>query len=206
LEDSLNSLIYHEVTAGRSTIYEPQLVDGLLQTADYARARIAAEHWRSSEDVESCVRIRLERQEILQVRQPAQFTFFLFLHEQALRLQVGNAVIMHEQMLNLVLLTLLEHVTVRVVPSLAGERSAFGGPFRLFEYAKHKPLVYLDNHVSGLFVEDQDFVEPYQALVPTISEVALDEGQSRQLIATLADEYDRGSERDAGHRLEKEQL
>src|SRR6266508_1297294 len=32
LEDSLRSLIYHEATANSSTIYEPQLVHGLLQT------------------------------------------------------------------------------------------------------------------------------------------------------------------------------
>src|SRR2546423_7919323 len=43
LEDSLASLIYHETTAARTTIYEPLVVSGLMQTRDYARAWIAAE-------------------------------------------------------------------------------------------------------------------------------------------------------------------
>jgi transcriptional regulator with XRE-family HTH domain len=77
LEDSLNSLIYHEATANKSTIYQPQLVHGLLQTPDYARARIGAERWRSAEDVDRCVRIRMDRQHILNVPAPASFTFFL---------------------------------------------------------------------------------------------------------------------------------
>lgn len=204
LPDSLRSLIYHESTADSSTTYEPQLVPGLLQTADYARARIAGERWRDPDDIDRSVRIRLERQRILHVPHPAPF--FFFVHEQALRLRVGSAAIMHDQLLKLVLLAALDHVTVRVVPSSAGERSAFGGPFVLFEYAKHRPLVCLDNHATGLFLEDRDYVEPYRALVPAIAEVALDGGQSRELIATLASGYDQRSERDADYRLEEEQL
>lgn len=204
LQDSLASLIYHEATAARTIVYEPALVAGLVQTRDYARARIAAEQWRTAQNVERCVQIRMERQRILRLERPARFTFFL--HERALRFQVGSAAIMHDQLLKIVLLAALDHVTVRVVPASAEDESAFAGPFRLFEYSEHRPLVYLDNHTTGLFLEDQDFVRPYRALVSAISEVALDGGQSRELIATLASEYERGSKRDAGHDLEEEQL
>lgn len=200
LEDSLRPLMYHEATADRSTSYQPQLVHGLLQTADYARARVGAELWRSREDVERCVRIRMNRQRILHVRRPASFTFFL--HERALRVEVGDAATMHEQLLQIVFMTALSHVTVRVVQS---EEFAFGGPFHLLEYNRHAPLVYLDNHSTGLFLEDPDYVQPYRALVPAIADAALDGGQSRELIAALADEYDRGSKRDAGDRVEEEQ-
>src|SRR5262249_44646239 len=60
LEDSLSALIFHESTARKSTIYEPLLIHGLLQTADYARARIAAVRWRTLENVDQCVHIRLK--------------------------------------------------------------------------------------------------------------------------------------------------
>jgi Domain of unknown function (DUF5753)/Domain of unknown function (DUF397)/Helix-turn-helix domain len=190
LEDSLSSLIYHESTADRCTIYDPLVVNGLLQTADYARTWIASEGWRTPEDVERCVDIRLERQRILRVPRPARFTFFV--HEQALRLEVGNAAVMHDQMLKIVLLAALDHVTVRVLPLSAGKRSTFRGPFQLFEYAQHRPLVYLDSYSTGLFLEDREYVDPFRTLVPALSEVSLDGGQSRELIATLASEYDRG--------------
>jgi transcriptional regulator with XRE-family HTH domain len=204
LDDSLSTLIYHESAADRSTSYYPRVIHGLLQTADYARAFIAAEQWRTPENVEECVRIRLERQRILRVRHPARFTFYL--HEHALRLRVGNPKIMHEQLLKIVLLAAFDHITVRVVPVSAGERAAIDGPFDLLQYAEHRPLVYLDNHTTGLFLEDRDYVEPYRTLVTALSEVALNEGQSREVIATLASEYDQRSERDAGDPLEEEHL
>lgn len=202
LEDSLSSLIYHEATAHRSTSYSPNGVHGLLQTADYARSWIVKERWRSRENIEECVRIRLERQRVLHMRMPGQFTFFM--HEQALHRQMGDSSIMHDQLLHVVLLALLDNVTVRVVPSAA--EAEFGGPFHLFEYAQHPPLVYLDNHTTGLFLEDPEFVTAYRELVPVLADAALNGEQSRQLIASLAGEHDRGSERDAGYHLEEEQL
>jgi transcriptional regulator with XRE-family HTH domain len=204
LQDSLTSLIFHEATADRCTTYEPRLVPGLLQTAEYARTRIAAEQWRSLKDVDECVRVRLERGQVLHVPNPGRFPFFI--HEQALRFEVGGAAIMQEQMIKLVLLAGLSHVTVRVVPTSAGDQAAFGEQFQLFEYGDHRPLVYLDNHATGLFLEDREYVAPYRDLVTVLSKAALDEGQSRQMIATLASVYDRGSERDAGHSVEEEQL
>jgi transcriptional regulator with XRE-family HTH domain len=204
LQDSLRSLIYHETAADRSITYEPLLIPGLLQTADYARARIAAEEWRSEFSVEECVRIRRQRQRILHAPNPAKFRFYV--HEQALRLEVGSPAIMHEQLLKLVLLAALDHVTVRVVPLSAGERSAFGGPFVVFEYAEYPPLVYLHATSNGLFLEDKEFVEPFRRLLPAMAAIALDEGQSRELIAALASGYDQRSERDVGDHLEEEQL
>jgi transcriptional regulator with XRE-family HTH domain len=203
LEDSLNSLIYNEATAAASTTYEPQLVPGLLQTSDYASACIAAERWRDAGSVAQCLRIRLERQRVLG-RGPAAFIFFI--HEQALRIEVGSTAIMHEQMINLVLLAALPNVSVRVVPSSAGEHSVFGQAFRLFEYREYAPLVYLDTYKTGLFLEDKEYVDPFRELVPAISQAALDEGQSRELIVGLAGDYDRGSEQSAGDDLEEKQL
>lgn len=195
--DSLRELIYHETTADSCITYEPNLVHGLLQTPEYAHARISAEHWRSPEDIERCVRIRMQRQWILHAPRPAQFTFFV--HERALRLLVGGPAIMHEQLLQLAILAALDHVTVRVVPA----QSAFGGPFALFEYAEHQPLVCLDNHATVLFLEDRRYVEPYRILVSALGEVAMGGGQSRELIAAMASDYDQRSERDE---LAEEQL
>jgi hypothetical protein len=179
-------------------------VHGLLQTEDYAHARIAATPLLGPEEIQQGVRVRMDRQRVLDRQFPAEFVFFL--HEQALRLEVGSLAIMHEQMLKLVLVAALAHVTVRVVPSSAGERSAIGGSFRLFEYAQYPPLVYLDNTTTGLFLEDKEYVESFRELVPAISEVALDERQSRELIAALASEYDQRGTRDADDRLEEEQF
>jgi transcriptional regulator with XRE-family HTH domain len=201
LETSLPSLIYHEATADRSISYEPFVVPGLLQTPAYARWWIARGAAQLSRSADEAYRIRRKRQEILHRRNPRQFVFFV--HEHALRTQVGSAKIMQEQLLHMVLMAALGHVTLRIVP--AGERSVFGGPFRLFEYGGHDPLVYLDGFLTGVFIDDGDIVGDYHRyLLPELRAVALDAGESREFAANLADEYDRGSPPDV--RVEEKQL
>lgn len=205
IDHSLRSLIFHESSARLSISYEPLLVPGLLQTPAYASARIAGEPGMASTDVKAALRTRMERQRILRWVDAAQFTFFV--HEQALRLQIGSPAIMQEQLLQLVLtVAALDNVTMRVVPSYLGERSAFGGPFRVLEYTEHRPLVYLDHTRGGLILEDRQYVEDYTRLLPELSAVSLDAGQSRSFTAALADEYDRGSQPDAAHHVEEKQL
>lgn len=190
---SLQSLIFHESSAEHSIIYEPQVIHGLLQTPDYTRARIlAVEPAIAEETVAGAVRTRSERRQVLQRPNPTRFTFYI--HEQALRLQVGTEAIMQEQLLHLVLTAALDNVTVRIVPSVAG---AFGDAFHLMEFHDHRPIVYLDNlRFGGLILEEPDYVTSYYELVPMLADVALDEGQSREFAAELADAHDRGSQRD----------
>lgn len=201
LEDSGRSLIFHEATASASTSYEPQFLPGLVQTESYIRALTQAQ--QPNTDVDSVVRTRMERQKLLRRPSPPLFAFFV--HENALRLLVGNYAIMHEQVLALLLSAGLPHVTIRVVPAAA--QIMFGGSFRLFEYDNHPPLVYLDGLASGLFLEDGEYVDDYRALLPAIANIALSEGQSREWLAALASEYDReGANPDARDRVEEKQL
>jgi transcriptional regulator with XRE-family HTH domain len=204
INNSLRSLIYHESAASSSISYEPLLVPGLLHTPAYAEAQVRRESGVSDAEVRAAIRTRMERQRILQWSDPARFVFFV--HEQALRLRVGSPAIMQEQLLHLVLMTALNHVTLRVIPAATGEKSAFGGPFQFLEFGKHPPLVYLDHFNGGLFLEDRRYVENYQGLLPELTGVALDEGESRSFAAALADEYDRGSQSDAAHHLEDEHV
>jgi hypothetical protein len=136
--------------------------------------------------VDELVRSRHERQQILQRPKPARFAFYV--HEQALRLQVGNWTVMHEQLLHLVITAGLPHVRLRVVPNSAGQRAVFGGPFRLFEFAEHRPLVFLDGPTVGLFLEDSEYVREYFELVSTLHARALTSQDSQSFIAKLADE------------------
>jgi transcriptional regulator with XRE-family HTH domain len=204
IDGSLQSLIFHESSAEHSIIYEPQVIHGLLQTPEYARALITAVNSDFTEEwVAGAVRTRMERRRILYLS--ARFTFYI--HEQALRLRVGTNELMHEQLLHLVLTTALDNVTVRIIPSAAGERSAVGGAFRLMEFPEDRPIVYLDYlGGGGLILEDSDYVNNYRALEPTLADIALDEGQSRKFAADLADEYDRGSQRVVADVLAEEQL
>jgi transcriptional regulator with XRE-family HTH domain len=184
------SLIFHESTAAFSSSYDPLVVPGLLQTEEYANALIG----------EGFGRMRTDRQRLM-----ARRGFEFFIHEQALRLPVGGNAVMSEQMLKLALIADQPKITIRVVPIALGERGAFGGEFVMFRYTGSSPLVYLES--AGLFVEDHDFVAKYRNRLASISEVALGRGESRELLAALASEFDLPEDsRDVPDHLAKEQL
>jgi transcriptional regulator with XRE-family HTH domain len=189
VSDRLRSLVYHESTAIRSISYEPEVIPGLLQTEDYASALIRAAEV-SAEEFAAALKARMDRQAILQRRETAEFTFYI--HENALRLPVGDQQIMHEQLLHLVFSTTRQRLGIRVVPVSAGARLARTGDFRLFEYAKeHRPVIYLDGRVGALFLDEDSFVASYRELVTKLDAIALDEGQSREFLASLASDHDR---------------
>lgn len=200
---SLQSLVFHESSANHSIIYEPSLIHGLLQTPDYTRARILTLNPTiEDERLAAAIRTRMERRQVVYMPNPSRFTFYL--HEKALQLRVGMDEMMLEQLLHLVLTAALDNVSVRIVPSRAGE---FGDGFHLMKFEQHRPIVYLDHlRFGGLILEDSDYVNSYYELVPVLDNVALDEGQSREFVAHAAYTYDRGSRRSVTDLLAQEQL
>ncbi|SDJ38868.1 Helix-turn-helix domain-containing protein [Actinokineospora alba] len=202
--DSLRSLIFHESSASKSVSYEPELIPGLLQTEAYARALFARADI-SEEHRAARVQARMERQRILFRNNPAKFIFFI--QERALRLEVGTYRIMTEQLLAMLFLADQWNISIRIVPASARDRASLGGPFQLFGFHKYRTLAYLDGPVGGLFLEDLDYVGAYRSLNRQLAGLALDAGESRVLLAKLADEYDRaeGSWDDASQ-VAQEQL
>jgi plasmid maintenance system antidote protein VapI len=205
INGSLQSLIFHESSAEHSIVYEPLALHGLLQTTNYTRAYISAINPDVTEEIlKGAVRTRTERRRVLSVPKPGRFTFFV--HEHALRMKVGTNEIMTEQLLHIVFTAALDNVSVRIVPSAAVARTAFGGSFRLMEFHEHRPIVYLDSLQAGLILEDPDHVSSYQEVACILADAALDEGQSREFVAELADVYDRGSQGGAADGVAQEQL
>jgi hypothetical protein len=62
------------------------------------------------------------------------------------------------------------------------------GAFRLMEFAEFKPVVYLESITSSLFLEKPVEIDAYRGILGALAETALGEGESRELIATLATE------------------
>ncbi len=56
------------------------------------------------------------------------------------------------------------------------------------EFAEFRPVIYLDSETSSLFLEQREEARAYQRILAALADAALDEGQSRELIATLATE------------------
>ena len=98
VSSSYANLIGLEAEAATIRTYEPELVPGLLQTADYARAVIrAGRPADTSQEIDRRVEVRLERQEILVRSEPAPPKMSVVLNEGVLLRRVGSAEIMRAQ-------------------------------------------------------------------------------------------------------------
>jgi transcriptional regulator with XRE-family HTH domain len=195
----LSTLVLQETVAASSVSYDPIVVPGLLQTEEYASELIGTEGLDPG-IARHRVLMRMERQRALHSR-PFEF----FVHEQAVRLPVGNSNVMNEQLLKLVLLAEQSQLSIRVVPAVLGARSVFEGEFVLFRYGGHEPLVYLDS--PSIYLEGVTHVARYEAMLTRLSEVALNKGESREWLAAVASEFDQPEDsRDAPDYLAKEQL
>jgi hypothetical protein len=186
--DSLRSLVFHEARANRLVNYQPEMIPGLLQTEPYIQALFCREDIPADVRQER-VNARLERQKILFRNRPAKFTFIM--NERALRMEVGDYKVMAEQLLAMLFFTDQWNISIRIVPAAARHRGVFDGPFSYYDFERSQPLVYVQGVFGGLFIEDPDCLESQRALLRQMVNVALDEEESRLLIATLADEFDR---------------
>jgi Domain of unknown function (DUF5753) len=79
-------------------------------------------------------------------------------------------------------------LTLRVIPAALGAHAGLSGHFILMEFAEFRPVVFLDSETSTLFLEQREEVTAYQRILGALADTALDEGQSRELIAAVATE------------------
>ena len=56
------------------------------------------------------------------------------------------------------------------------------------EFAEFRSVTYLESETSSLFLEKPDESQAYRRILGVLAQTALGEGQSRELIATLATE------------------
>lgn len=189
LPDELLSLIKLETTAAEIVSYEPVVIPGLLQTEPYVRELLRWGKNSTGPAFESRVNARLARQVIFNRPWSTRLTFFV--HEHALRAVVGDTRLMHEQLLHLILTSSLPRCRIRVVPASAAPVGMFGGSFRFMDLVEDPPVVYAQVHTASLFLEDAVEIARYCELLDDLGLAALNEGQSREWLATLASEYDR---------------
>ncbi|SFB39775.1 Helix-turn-helix domain-containing protein [Amycolatopsis marina] len=189
LPDELYSLIELETTADVIASYEPLVVPGLLQTEAYVRELLRWGKHPTGDEFEIRVRARLARQRILHRQRPPRLGFFV--HECALRSMVGSARLMNEQLLHLALASSWPRCEVRVIESATMPVGVFGGSFRLMRFSEHRPVAYAKTLTASLFLEEAEKIRRYAEVLNELAVHALNGGQSREWLASLASEYDR---------------
>lgn len=92
---------------------------------------------------------------------------------------------MSEQVHHLLRMSVRPHVEIRVVPDGAGFHAG-QQPFHLMEFTELNPVLHIDNMTSVLFLERKDTINGYRRIVDDLSRIALDEGQTRAWLASVA--------------------
>ncbi|SFQ35728.1 Helix-turn-helix domain-containing protein [Amycolatopsis arida] len=186
LPKQLRTLVDHENKATKITDFQPMVVPGLLQTEDYARGLLSGLGTLPEEELDDRVTARMERQKMLGNCRCEHFTFFI--HEFALRLPVGSNEVMSDQLHHLLRMSVRPYITIRVISAAAGVHAGIAGAFKLMEFADITPVVYLDSQTACLFLEEHDEIGAYRRVLDVLADIALDEGESREVIARLATE------------------
>ncbi len=177
----------YEADASDLRTYEGELVPGLLQTADYARAVALANRPNSTDsELDRQVELRRVRQQRLTSDDPPNF--HAVLNEAVLLRHVGGRAVMREQLQHLAELAGLPHVTIEVLPFTAGAHPAMTAPFLMlgFEAEPRMNTVYLENGRGSLYLEKRLDLDRYTAMFTQLCELALDPQESSKQIARVA--------------------
>jgi transcriptional regulator with XRE-family HTH domain len=179
---------------GRATVirwWEPLLVPGLLQTAEYARALFKA--WQTTGDddeVEQLTAARIDRQRIFD--QPKPPSFWAVIDESALRRRIGSAKVMHDQLVHLAEISGRPMIKVHVVPAEVGAHIGLLGAFAIAGFADDAPgIVYFESPDEGETSRDSATVAKTILTFDTLRSEALPRGASRDLIMKVAEEHGR---------------
>jgi transcriptional regulator with XRE-family HTH domain len=162
LPEWLATYVGLEAEASASHVYEGEVVTGLLQTRDYARAVTQATvTGMSADSVDRRVTLRMKRQDRLHDEQPLEL--WAVHSEAALRRPVGGDAIMRSQLCHLMELAELPHINMQVLPISVGEHPAMSGPFTILNFREEADpdVVYLDTQVGGLYLEKDNEVTDY---------------------------------------------
>lgn len=168
--------------------WEPLLVPGLLQTADYARALFEA--WRPVDghrDVDVDVAARLARQDIFD--RPAPPSFGAVIDESVLYRCIGGSKVMHEQLAHLAGVSEHPRITVQVLPADVGAHAGLLGAFAIAGFDDDTPgMVYLESPSSGETTRHPGTVARITVTYDTLRDEALGARASRDLIRKVAEE------------------
>ncbi|MVU79943.1 helix-turn-helix domain-containing protein [Nocardia sp. ET3-3] len=186
-----------EASAQQLSCYQSELVPGLLQTAEYARAlnRLGYPEETVAE-VDRRVQLRLQRQAMITRRtRPAEVA--MVLHESVLRRLVGGARVMAAQVRHLAELSTRPNVALRILPFAAGVPLGLStGPFVILEFGSDSkgqpvepPVVYVEGFTGDLYLERQGDVQRYRRAQDVLQHCALDVQDSRNLLRQVAKEY-----------------
>jgi uncharacterized protein DUF5753/helix-turn-helix protein len=177
-----------EAAATRITDIEPQLVPGLLQTADYCRALL---HGFGAEDSAIMKRTarRLGRQEMLSRPNAAELIFVI--GEAALRRPLPTRLLMARQVRHVAKQAELPNVSVHVLPDSVVAHPALRGSFVVMEFEDAASIAMIEGGMSGHYPESPGEIDAFRLDAERMVDLALGEQDSIELLRAIAEDLER---------------
>jgi transcriptional regulator with XRE-family HTH domain len=172
-----------EAKATYISTYQAQLVYGLLQTEEYARAVLAT---GMPGDLDGLVAARMERQRILEREQPP--LAWAILDEAVLHRPIGGREVMRRQLARLLEFTEHRWMRVQVLPFRAGEHTSLDGAFNLLRFDSDPDIIYTEDLISGHMTASPEAIREAARRYAHLQAAALSVEDSAALITRVMEE------------------
>jgi transcriptional regulator with XRE-family HTH domain len=188
-------LIGLEAEAQAALSWEPLIVPGLLQTGDYAREVTNGYLERIDpvppSETRRRVEARLARQRVLTRDNPLQLS--VVLDQSVLHRRFGDRSVMRSQIKRLLDLSERDNISLRIL-QLDGRHPIGTGAFALLQFGEvhdvtYQDVVYIENLTGGRYVEEEDEVFRYKRAFDRLSDLALDEQKSKEILVAARDTW-----------------
>jgi transcriptional regulator with XRE-family HTH domain len=175
-------LIRFEREASRLRNYEPLVIPGLAQTADYARTIIQGSNNKLSDaEIDTLVAARMSRQVVL-----GRTEVHLFIDESVLHRTFGDQPMMRAQLHHLAALAARANVAVQIVAHGMVAHRAIAGSFVVLDFVDQPPLVYVESLLTCSFLEEEEHVDYARLAWQELRALALSRDDSARLLAEIA--------------------
>ncbi|MFF3543475.1 Scr1 family TA system antitoxin-like transcriptional regulator [Streptomyces platensis] len=176
-----------EKKASRILDFSANLVKGILQTEDYARAVFSASNPQASaEGIEGKVTARMRRREVFGREDPP--LLWIILHESCLRTAVGPSGVMAGQLEYLLNAAASPHIRLQVLPFSAGAPAAHAKPFTVLRFTNSPTVLYTETRVGGRMHDSAQTVDAALDDYDLLRAHALSPDRSVALVKTLLKE------------------
>jgi transcriptional regulator with XRE-family HTH domain len=162
-----------EGTCDALSTYHPELVHGLLQTEEFARAAITTDGRHDEEVIARRLQIRRDRKQATLDR-PGR-SIRAVLGAGALSLVIGSPEAMTRQYEHLCELNTMEGVDIRVLPWEVGAHPGINGTFTIldFDNVDDPSVVYLESLMGARYLEQDRQVREYRRVFRLLTRQAL---------------------------------
>ena len=177
-------ILAYEAQSARIAEFQPAMISGLVQTADYAREMLhlpcgPLSFGASEEELERMVDVRMQRQRVLYERDHHQVTVIML--QAALRSRVVSVPVLADQLTWLLSASGLSALELGIIPDEAALPVYPLSGFRLYD-----DLVIVESIERELELAESDHVTRYENYLKRLREAAVTGDEARRLITAAA--------------------